>query len=358
MARLDKSLSAFIVTSLFVLLFMAVLTGVTAYPQKYPMSEQIIEDFVTRTIHQWRSVHGTGQGIKIARIDVRFTAAPDHFVKREGTVIVPVGLELPHGQHILAIAAYPPAVRELEIDGMRAVAWAYPGNCRMNLHFVGLCLVRQIFESGSQDMQECTFDRLPKPFLADSTATAAELEEHSLHECAAFKEWSAVIAGQGFPMERFRSILTTIAAGIIPEGQEDKEQWSEDICAAMRNMRFTPHKAHVLAVMASREIGLPCFGFVSAQEKDNYLVGTYSDQSGWLFFDLAAPEQGFFADPPVLLTKAPLIAEFEGCRHGCWYANAAAYQQSQWGGISAFSRTKWGIKNLQTDSTIACTWDE
>ena len=234
------------------------------------------------------------------------------------------------------------------------MAWTYPGNYRTNLHYVALCLVREVIPDPPGESDFPSFGTLPKPFVSDALATAAELEEHSLDECAAFRNWPAKIVSPGSYIDQFKSIVRRIAEGIIEA--EDEQYSDDDICAAMRKFRFTEHMAQVLAVMACRQLGIPCFGFVSATGEPNYLVGTYSDQDGWIFFDFAKTRDGFFSSTPVLLTKSPLISEFEGCQHDYWYANAAAYNGNDWGTFG-FSWTKWGLKYAQTDSTIAQTYN-
>lgn len=326
----------------------------SAFPQTCPMDEVTIEDFVTHTIDKWKNQYGSPEGFKIARVDVRFHASPDQFVKTEGTVITPVGLDLPGKQKILETATYPPAIRELNTDGIKAMAWSYPGKCRINLHYVSLCLIREVTADPAPETGPPSYESLPKPLISDALAKAAELEEHSLDECAAFPDWSSRIAVQGSYLDQFKSIVSQIAEGIIDP--EDEQHTDDDICAAMRKLRFSRHRAQVLAVMACRQIGIPCFGFISATGEPNYLVGTYSDQTGWIFFDFAEKRNGFFSNSPVLLTKAPLISEFEGCQHDYWYAGAAAYNSTDWG-VYGFSWTKWGMQFAQTDSTIAQTYN-
>ena len=326
---------------------------ITAFPHLYSVDEQAVEDFVSKTMEQWKSEYPSSQDLIVARVDIKFRADPENFVKDEGTVISPIGVDIPGGQKILKYAAYPPPLRELSVDGIKALAWAYPGKCRRNLHFVSLCLVKRIKKDQELFPENPTYTSLPKSYLADALATAQELEEHSLHECAAFKKWPNKIAGEGVYTQRFKNVVETIVPGISME--KEKGQQSDDICASMRKLKFSGHRAHVLSVMACRQLGIPCFGFISATEDENYYIGTYSDQGGWIFYDLMNPDQGFTANPPAILTQAPLITEFEGGNHDYWFATAAAYKGSDWGTMG-FTGTKWGRKYLDTDHTIAKTY--
>ena len=348
----QRVIPKYIVSILLVLVLTTALLFITAFPRPHPMDNQTIEDFVDQTRRQWKQAYGSLKGLKVARVDVSFRATPDHFVKQEGAVITPVGIDLPQGQKILAVAAYPQPVRQLRVDGVRAVAWTYPGNCRSNFHYVALTLVKPSAAPGPADAPEPTYLKLPPSFRSDALAKAAELEEHNLEECAAFSQWPRTIAGQGTCIQQYKTIVTKIASGIEKPDEKNKRRNTDDICAAMRKLRFSRHIAHVLAVMACRQMEIPCYGFISATEKENYIVGTYSDQTGWIYYDFARPENGFFSDPPVLLTQAPLISQFEGCNHGYWRATASAYQQGGWG-VGSFSWTGWGQEYADSDNTMA-----
>lgn len=338
----------------FILVIIA-FASLAAFPRAYPTKPVDIETFVNQTITQWQSEYGDHKHIKVARIDVHFTPYPQNFVKGEGAVIAPVGLDLPLGQKILATATYPPAIRELPVDGIKAMSWPYAGQCRTDLHYVALCLVRQKVVSHPIDFAaSAPYAQLPIAFASDALANAKELEEHSLDECAAFPDWPKSIAGDFPPMVQFKRIMEKVSAGIIDEKKTQDN--SDDICAAMRKNRFTLHRAHVLAVMACRQLGIPSFAFTAATQKESYIVGAFSDPNGWIYYDLAQPQKGFFTDPPVLLTRAPLISDFEGGQHGFWFANAAAYHHSPWG-VSSFSGTDWGNVEEDTDITLAQTYD-
>jgi hypothetical protein len=111
----------------------------------------------------------------------------------------------------------------------------------------------------------------------------------------------------------------------------------------------------VAVVMAARELGIPAYGFVSASPKQIHLVGTYTDQAGWILLDVEKPHDGWFTGGPPLLTRAPLLGGFSASTHDFWGAEAAAFHEA-WGGLSPFSRTKWGAQTpaeSPTDTTDA-----
>ena len=348
----QRTYPKYVVIILLVLVSTVALLFITAFPRPQPMDRQTIEGFVDQTLLQWKETYGSQEGLKVARIDVLFRATPENFAKSEGAVITPVGIDLPKGQKILATAAYPKPVRQLSVDGVKAVAWTYPGKCRSNFRYVALTLVKQPPHPSHADPVKPTFSALPESFRADALAKAAELKEHDLEECAAFGQWPRTIAGGGTYLRQFKTIVTTIASGIYDADKGKASRSTDDICSAMRKLRFSHHIAHVLGVMACRQLDIPCYGFISATGKKNFIVGTYSDQTGWIYYDFARPEKGFFTDPPVLLTLAPLISDFEGCGHGYWRATASAYETSTYG-IMGFSGTGWGTGNADSDYTIA-----
>ncbi len=325
------------------LLFIVLMAFVTAFPRPYSMDPASIETFVNQTLAQWRAEYAASPGMKVGRIDIHFDARPDCFVSQEGAVIAPVGIELKKKQKILEIAAYPPILRELRVDGIRCLAWPYPGKCRDSFNYVALSLVQQESSGSLSSPQSATWETLSSSFAADALAKVEELEEHNLEECAVFIDWAHALAGKGPYPDQFQQIVKKIAEGIVPRNNKKKWKGIDDICAAIRHNCFHEHWAHVLSVMACRENGIPCFGFLGATPERNHLIGMYSDQTGWVFFDFDHPNRGFFTDPPVLLTQAPLFTEFDASMHDFWNPSAAAYKKSEfWGVASALSYTVWG----------------
>jgi hypothetical protein len=349
-----SSYSKFVVSAIAVLIFLLGSIFITAYPRNQSTSHENVDRFVLNKIDEWKTKYTSDKGLKVARIDIHFRANPENFVKGEGAVIAPIGLDLPGFQKIVEVASYPPAIRELPVDGIKALAWPYTGKCRDDYHYVALTLVRQTQKDPIEPTQNPSFLTLPQSFVADAKATVNDLEEHNLHECSVFSEWARDVAGSGSYIEQFKRIVDEVVRNIIEE--ENKSKKNDDICAAIRHNQFSDHRAHVVTVMACRELEIPCYAFSAALENANHIVGTFSDQTGWIFCDLDNPEKGFFTEAPVLLTLAPLISGFDGSRHNYWYPEAAAYHSSGWG-INCFSYTKWGDEKIESDVTITRTFN-
>ena len=352
---LPRSISTFSAGLALLALFILALMFVTAFPRPHDLDKEASDRFVVETMERWQRKYATEQGLKVARVLVHFRAAPKDFVKDEGAVITPVGADLPLGQDILETAAWPPVARKLSVDGITSLAWAYPGLSRTDMNFTALCLVRQTRKGQPVFPAKSTYSRLPESFVSDALVSAKEIEEHSLQDCAAFKDWSRNLGARGSHMQQFKIVMEKIASGIVEKSKKNKGD-HDDVCTAMRKFQYSPHIAHVLSVMACRELKIPCYGFIAADGNQNGIVGTYSDQSGWIYFDMAKPKKGFFSSPPVLLTRVPLISEFSACNDGFWDATASGYKTGGWGGTTSFTFTEWGEKNRHTDYTLAETF--
>jgi hypothetical protein len=110
--------------------------------------------------------------------------------------------------------------------------------------------------------------------------------------------------------------------------------------------------------MAARELGIPAFGFSEASGR-RYLVGTYTDQAGWILADVERPNEGWTSGGPPLVTMAPLLGAFSASQHGFWYPQGAAYADQGWSGVSSLSTTEWRdaatLGKEPTDTTEART---
>lgn len=296
-----------------------------------------VETFVGKTIKAWRQKYKDDSSLKVARIDIEFYHNPQNFVKGEGAVIVPVGIDLYDAQKILEIACFPKPLRKLSVEGITCMSWEYPGKLHRGLRYVALTLVHQENHKKPELLSAPTCNRLPPDLREDALATATELEEHNLDQCADFKTWAREIAGPPPYTDQFLRIVKSIASNI----KYDKSNRDDDICAAIRKQKFTLHQAHVVTIMAAREVGIPCFGFAAAEELKMFLAGIYTDQAGWLVVDIQNHEQGYIDVKSVLLTKTPLISSFDGSVHNFWYSEAAAYRRADydWAGISRFAHT-------------------
>ena len=342
--------------SLAVLMIILGLSFIVAFPADHPTDDKALDTFVCETVGEWRAKYENEPGLQVTRINIDFHKEAGFFTEGEGVVITPVAIDLHGSQKILEIESYPPLLRKLTVEGITSLSWEYAGTVNRDLRYVALALVRRDMEKKPEMPAHPTYDSLPADLREDALATADDLEEHSLHECADFASWVEKVAGEPPYTEQFLRIIQTIGENIV---QKDADKKPEDICSAMREGKFTVHRAHVLAVMAARQLKIPAFGFASASPKRIYLVGIYTDQAGWLLIDLENYKQGFFTGGPVLLTKTPIIAPFEGSRHGFWYPQAAAYSKTSWG-VDGFSRTRWlgrqPPSDLPDDTTEAKTF--
>ncbi len=98
--------------------------------------------------------------------------------------------------------------------------------------------------------------------MPEALARAADLEEHGLHKCAAFAEWARTTAGPGPYTDQMVRLVRAVAKPHV-EGQREPD----DVCAALREGRFSPHRRQVAVVMAARELGIPADGFASASRE-------------------------------------------------------------------------------------------
>jgi hypothetical protein len=291
--------------------------------------------FVRETVQRWCANHGQRDDLQAVEIDVHFRAEPPLFTPGEGVVVVPIALELTGAQRVLDVASQPAIVRRLNAGGITALAWDYAGRVHRDMRFTGVALVERRPYARPARLEHPTFDALPVELRPDALARAAALEEHDLHKCAQFADWVRNAAGSPpYPDQ----VLRLVRAASARVGGREKEP--EDVCAALRDGRFKPHWAQVAVVMGARELGIPAFGFAEASGRP-FLVGTYTDQEGWILADVERPNEGWTSGGPPLVTMAPLLGAFSASQHGFWYPQAAAYANQGWGGVSALSMTQW-----------------
>lgn len=291
--------------------------------------------FVEETTHRWCQDYGAREDLSAIVIDVHFRPEPPLFSEGEGVVVAPLALELPGAQRVLDVATRPKPLRTLPVQGITAVAWEYGGRVHREMHFAGLALVERPPLERVVPPAQPSFAKLPAELRPEALARAADLEEHSLHECAAFPEWARETAGAGPYTAQIERLARAVAKPF-----EKRKRESEDLCAQIRERRLTPHRGQVAVVMAARELGIPAFGFASASDRAIHLVGTYSDPLGWILLDVEHPDQGWFRGGPPLVTMAPLLGGFTASSHDFWYPQAAAYGNAGWG-TNTVSRTGW-----------------
>jgi hypothetical protein len=314
-------------------LLLLVLAG--AIPSSRETLNGDAETFVNETVQKWCRSHEKRDDLQVAVIDVHFRAEPPLFAQGEAVVVAPVALELAGAQRVLEVASQPTSVRRLSAGGITALAWEYAGRVHRDMRFVGVALVERrpyVMPAGPESP---SFDRLPADIRPEALARVADIEEHGLEKCAQFPEWARSHAGDPPYPEQVLRLVRAVAGRV-----GDREQEPDDVCAALREGRFRPHWAQVAVVMAARELGIPAFGFSDASGRSN-LVGTYTDQAGWILADVERPNEGWTSGGPPLVTMAPLLGVFSASQHGFWYPQGAAYADQEWGGISALSSTEW-----------------
>ena len=243
-------------------------------PGHRQVADDTLEAFVDRTTRRWCAEHGKRADLQAVVVDVRFRAEPPLFAEGEGVVVAPLALELPGGQRILDVATQPAHLRKLEVQGITAVAWEYGGRVHREMRFAGLALVERPAQARVTAPEKPSFASFPAEHLPEALARALDLEEHGLHKCAAFAEWVRKTAGPGPYTDQVLRLAKAVAKPYA-EGQREPD----DVCAALREGRFSAHRRQVAVVMAARELGIPTYGFASASPKEIHLVGTYTDQA-------------------------------------------------------------------------------
>ncbi len=295
------------------------------------------DTFLCETARDWRRQF-TGNDLQIIVTDVDFHESPRHFATGEAAVITPVGVDLAGTEHVLDVRAEPRAIRTIQVEGITAVAWEYPGELHRDLNYRGLALVRRPSRRRVTIPESPTFASLPDPWRVDARLTAAELEteEHGLDQCKAFLPALKLLAGEPPYTSQLLHILQRLQEW---RRDEPRGKEGEDLCASLRANALRVHDIQVLAVMMMRELGAPALGFTTADPKRMYLVGTYVDGLGWVTVDANRPG-GYELGGPPIVTLAPLAAPFEAGQHGFWYPSAGAYSQ-MFGRTAALSTTRW-----------------
>lgn len=297
-------------------------------------SESDAEAFLRNTLGQWCGAHPQRENLQAVIVDVRFRPEPPLFEVGEGTVVAPIAVDLPGAQRVVDVVSTPAYLRKLTTPRITALAWPYGGRVHRGMHFRGVALVERPPLARVTLPPAPTFDGLPEDLRPEAFARAADLEEHGLAKCAAFKEWAAKSAGAPPHTAQIERLAHAVA------GRAEDNKQPEDLCADMRAGRFTPHRAQVAVVMSAREVGIPTFAFASAAGGKIYLVGTYVDGAGWIWMDVERPADGWFTGGPPLVTMAPVLGGFAATAHGFWSPEGGAYANAEWGG-HAISTTEW-----------------
>lgn len=329
------------------LLVLLVLAG--SAPWSIRNTEQDLEAFFRHTTQQWCLEHGKRDDLQAVVVDVRFRAEPPLFEQGEGTVVVPVAIELPGVQRVVDVASTPAYLRKLTTPRITALAWEYGGRVHRSMHFRGMALVERRPSARVTIPPAPTFRDLPDDLRPEASARAADLEEHGLGKCAGFNGWAVKSAGEPPHTAQIERLVHAVASRV----EETKQ--AEDLCADIRAARFTAHRAQVAVVMAAREVGIPTYGFASAAHGKIHLVGTYVDGPGWIFMDVERPADDWSTGGPPLLTMTPVLGGFSATRHNFWSPEGGAYASTDWG-VSAVSTTQWQAQvapGTKTDTTEA-----
>lgn len=335
------------------LILLAAGLGLTLNHQRGDAFQAQSEAFVCDTVTAWRSEFGDSADLQVIRQDVSFNGGSRQFATGEGVVALPIGLNLDGAQEVLASASLPPALKSIDFEGIVNQFWEYPAAVHKDLDYISLTLVRRSTRHRVALPETSNHRRLPDVSRVDATLDASELEEHDLHQCKEFDGWPERATSPGGPLQRLLELANEVGFGLVEPGQ----RWPEDVCAAIRQNLYSPHQAQVALVMAARAMGLPAYGVTAADPESSYLVAVWEDSLGWISLDVKRPEQGWFSGGPGLLTKAPLIVEFDTSNHGFWYAGAQAHSpdSSYFSSYLAIAHTDWQQYRGDTEQRAGLT---
>ncbi|HVJ89075.1 MAG TPA: hypothetical protein VM580_04670 [Labilithrix sp.] len=310
-------------------------------------------DVRTAAALEWRAAHPDASNLHVVSTEVTFVGSPENFALGEGIVVAPLATAFEGVQDVIDIRATPAPSRVMRVDGNVVVAWAYAGKIHRDLRYSAHALVRRPIPTKFMMPEAPSFASLEREALLDATATAREVGGHGLARCAELDRWAKETAGSAPHTEQVLRIVRRVASGI--RATDEKRSRTHDTCASIRDGVYSAHRAHVVAVMAARQNGIPAYGFLSASGR--YYVATFVDTVGWVMVDLTAPEPGFDRGPPGLLTRTPVSAAFEASTDEFWLPNARAYREEM-GSVRSFSWTEWLFPETAVaskDATITST---
>jgi len=297
------------------------------------------EAFICDTAAAWRGEFGNSPDLQVIRQDIAFNGDSRQFATDEGVVSLPVGLNLEGAQKVLASASHPPALKEIEFEGILNQFWEYPAAFHKDLDYISLTLVRRPPKHRVTLPEQPGHRTLPDVSRVDATLDATELKEHGLHQCKDLEGWPERVTGPADPLQRLNELANEVSFGLVDPGQRRPE----DVCAAIRQNLYSPHQAQVALVMGARALGLPAYGVVVADPEASAQVAVWEDSLGWITLDVKHPEDGWSHGGPGLLTKAPLIVQLDTANHEFWYAGGQAHspESSFFGSYPAIGDTDW-----------------
>jgi hypothetical protein len=170
----------------------------------------------------------------------------------------------------------------------------------------------------------------------DSRLTAKDLEVHGLERCQSFPEWARRVGGAPPYTEQVLRLAREAASHAHDATKSDRR--IDDPCSSLRKNDFDWHTAQVAAVMGARQLGVPAYGFVSADHR--YSIATFVDGLGWISVDLQHVDRGYESGGTALFTKAPIVGRFEASDDGFWSPAGEAYTDRS-GMLMPLSHTEW-----------------
>ena len=341
--RIFRSLTALCI--LTTICFVVMLIGFGAWWESSTIGSAEEHRFFAQRAGEWQKQFGVESDLRVATITIAYFKDITLFDPREGILLAPVALHMPGVQEVLDIAPYPEAIRQLEVDGIRCLTWEYAGRINREIGARAMTLVRMMPQPSEPPAagEPWTYDSLPQDIRFDALAKVEETNEHDLNKCKAFRPWVEESGGDDAdPFVRMMNLLTAVT-GII--STEESKGGCADPCRLLRKKSLEIHEAHVIAVMALREIGIPCFGFSGIDPGNTWLVGIFSDRTGWKFINLEAVDAGFMRETPVLVTRVPIIGEFAGAYHRFWTLAAGIVSEIDVGQLGCYGLTSWQKPN-------------
>lgn len=269
------------------------------------------EPFVCATAKAWRAAHpGEIDALSVIVSDTQFHGNPGDFQPVQGLVTAPVAFAFEGFQEIVDVATSPPAAKVLRVEGHAVASWAHAASLHRELRYVAVALVRRKGDGVA----------LSRDARLDATAKAGDLEEHALQRCRAWTEWVAKVATGPRAGDQVDAVLKAVMPAAAKAPADEK---GHDVCAALRASTFTEHQAHVLSVMAMREMGIPAYGLVSGGGE--LLVAAFVDDR-WTWRSLATGKE---RDLPPIVARAPIASHFDAVADGFWLAQAGAFEDDR-----------------------------
>ena len=307
------------------------------------ISSNTFNQLKCRKVKEWQDKFGKSEDLQVAEISIHFPSSHSIFTKTEGAVSMPLGSSVPGGQEILDIYTYPEALDIPKVEGTNVAVWVYPGQLPRELNYYALTLARR--SKGNEQ-------NLPEEIKFEALVKSADLPLHSLRHCASFVQWVKDIAGPLPASSQFLRVaefLSQHPAPPTPAPQNPRQRLYDkreaDLCAALRQEKFTSGQMASLAVMAARELQIPSFAFSSAKTLGRHIVGIHTGANGWEFINFDDANPILEKTSALLLSKMPLRTRCTFCSN---FESAAAIVLAELGAFGgsdsmyyAVAKTGW-----------------